>query len=92
MIRSFRDKGLRRFAEKGDPSKLSVRNVARVERILVRLNEATRPQQMDVPGLGFHLLKGESKGRFSVWITGNWRITFGWDGEDAIEIDLEDYH
>jgi toxin HigB-1 len=37
-------------------------------------------------------LKGEDKGRYAVWVSGNHRITFAWDGEDAIEVDLEDYH
>jgi len=42
--------------------------------------------------LYFHALKGQEKGRFSVRVTGNFRMTFGWDGEDAIDLDLEDYH
>jgi proteic killer suppression protein len=92
MIRSFRSRSLRRFAEKGDVSKLSVRKVDRVRRILVLLNAAKEPNQMNIAGFRFHALKGESKGRFAVWASENWRITFGWDGEDAIEIDLEDYH
>jgi len=51
-----------------------------------------RKTDMDLPGLQFHLLKGADKGRYSVWASGNWRVTFGWSGEDAIDIDLEDYH
>jgi proteic killer suppression protein len=47
---------------------------------------------MDAPGLKFHPLKGAEKGRFSVWVSGNFRITFGWDGKDATDVDLEDYH
>ena len=47
---------------------------------------------MNLPGLRFHPLKGESKGRYAVDASGNWRVTFGWEGEDAIEVDLEDYH
>ena len=47
---------------------------------------------MDVAGFRFHALKGGDKGRFSVWASENYRITFGWNGEDAIEVDLEDYH
>jgi proteic killer suppression protein len=43
-------------------------------------------------GLRFHGLKGENKGRYSVWASGNWRITFGWDEHDAVDVDLEDYH
>jgi proteic killer suppression protein len=47
---------------------------------------------MDIRGLKFHGLKGADKGRYSVRASGNYRITFGWDGEDAIDVDLEDYH
>jgi proteic killer suppression protein len=47
---------------------------------------------MDLPGYKFHPLKGERKGEFSVSVTGNWRITFEFDGQDAININLEDYH
>lgn len=89
MIRSFRDKGLRRFAERGDRSKLPVPNVDRVRRILARLDTAKVAVDMNLPGLKFHKL---SDGRFSVWVTGNYRITFAWEGEDAIEVDIEDYH
>lgn len=92
MIRSFRSKALHRFAEQGDASKLSVPNVPRVERILEQLDEATEPEQMNSPGLRFHGLKGKDKGRFAVDASGNWRITFAWDGEDAVDVDLEDYH
>jgi proteic killer suppression protein len=92
MIRSFRSKGLRRFAETGDASKLSVRKPERVRRILLRLHAAVTLQEMNAPGLRFHALKGRDKGRFAVWASENYRITFGWRGEDAIEVDLEDYH
>lgn len=92
MIRSFRSKALRRFAEQGDASKLSVPNVARIERILARLDAALVPEDMNLPGYRFHGLKGRDKGRFAVDASGNWRITFGWNGMDAIEVDLEDYH
>ena len=46
---------------------------------------------MNAPGLRFHTLKGREKGRYAVDASGNWRITFAWDGEDAVEVDLEDY-
>lgn len=92
MIRSVRSKGLRRFAERGDPSRLNVQNVDRVRRILLALNAARSPEQMNVPGLRFHPLKGEDKGRYAVDASGNWRVTFAWDGEDAVDVDLEDYH
>jgi proteic killer suppression protein len=92
MLRSFRSNALRRFAEKGDASKLSVPNSDRVRRILRALNEATRPEQMNIPGFRFHPLKGRERGRYAVDASGNWRVTFGWSGEDAIDVNLEDYH
>jgi toxin HigB-1 len=92
MIRSFKNRGLGRFAEKGDASKLSVQKPDRVRRILMALDASKAPADMDLPGLRFHPLKGREKGRYSVWTSGNWRITFGWSGEDAIDVDMEDYH
>lgn len=92
MIRSFRSKALRRFMEQRDASKLSVPNVARVERLLARLDAAQTPEDMNMPGIRFHELKGRYKERYAVDASGNWRITFGWDGKDAIDVDLEDYH
>ena len=92
MIRSFRSKSLRRFAEVGDASKLAVQNAARIRRILLALDVCRIPEAMNMPGLRFHPLKGSEKGRYAVDASGNWRITFGWDGEDAINVDLEDYH
>ena len=47
---------------------------------------------MNLPGFKFHALKGKERGRFSVWVTGNYRITFAFDGEDALDVNLEDYH
>ena len=92
MIRSFRSRALQRFAATGDGSKLSVQNVLRVARILRALNDARAPDAMNIPGYHLHGLKGRDKGRFSVWVSGNWRITFAFDGEDAIDVALEDYH
>ncbi len=92
MIRSFRSKALNSFYALGDTAKLSVQNPARLRRILIALNDAKRPDDMNLPGMRFHGLKGQDRGRFAVDASGNWRVTFGWDGEDALDIDLEDYH
>lgn len=92
MIRSFRSKALKRLAEQGDASKLSVPNVRRVETVLARLDGAMMPEDLNLPGYRFHGLKGRDKGRYAVDASGNWRITFGWDGRHAIDVDLEDYH
>ena len=92
MIRSFKSKALRLFAETGDARKLSVPNARRVQRILNELNIAKAPEDMNLPGYRFHALKGARKGTFAVDASGNYRITFRWDGEDAVDVDLEDYH
>ena len=92
MIRSFRSKALRQFIQTGDARKLSVPNVRRVRQILFALDSATSPEVMNQPGLRFHSLRGTSLGRYAVDASGNYRITFGWDGADAIDVDLEDYH
>jgi proteic killer suppression protein len=92
VIRSFRSKGLRRFAERGDASRLSVQNPDRVRRIVLALNAAKSPEGMNSPGFRFHALKGKDRGRYAIDASGNWRVTFAWDGEDAVDVDLEDYH
>jgi proteic killer suppression protein len=91
MIRSFRSKALRVFFETGDGSKLPVPNAARVRRQLNALDAATAPGQMAIPGWRHHPLKEKPK-RHAVDASGNWRLTFGFNGDDAIEVDLEDYH
>ncbi len=92
MIRSFRSKALSRYYATGETAKLSVQNPARIRRILIALNDAKVPDDMNLPGMRFHGLKGQDRGRFAVDASGNWRITFSWDGEDAVDVDLEDYH
>jgi proteic killer suppression protein len=90
VIRSIRNKGLARFWERGDPRRLSVRNDRRVRQIMSALNAATRPEDMNLPGLRFHGLRGTPR-RWAVTVTGNWRITWSWN-DGATDIDLEDYH
>lgn len=92
MITSFRDKALQRFFETGKPRGLSVQDHRRVSRILRALEAASEPADMDLPGYRFHPLTGNQRGRYSVRVTGNWRLTFGWDGENVTDVDLEDYH
>ncbi len=92
MIRSFRNKPLEAFAAKGDVRKLPVRDsaVRKLARQLALLNSAIQPDDMNLPGFYFHSLKGEE--RWSVRITANFRLTFGWLDPDAVEVDIEDYH
>ena len=50
------------------------------------------PQDMNLPGLYLHELKGKSRGIWSVRVSGNWRVTFKFDGPDAVDVNYEDYH
>lgn len=69
-----------------------MQNEKRIRQILLALDAATMPQALNIPGLKFHALKGSMKGRYAVWVSGNYRITFEFDGEDAVNVDLEDDH
>ena len=92
MIRSFRHKGLKAFWEKGETKKLPAERVGRIERMLDRLNSAIEPSDMDLPSYRFHELKGDRKGTYAMAVSGNWRMTFQWDGGDATDVNFEDYH
>ena len=80
------------FFTKGDHRGIPVQSAARIERMLDRLDTSVKPGDMDVPGYLFHPLKGARAGEFAVSVSGNWRLTFGFDGDGAIEINLEDHH
>lgn len=92
MILSFRSKALERFWEKSDRRGLNPQHVAKIELILGMLDRATVPEDMNIAKLKFHKLSGDNPPRWSVWVNGNWRITFSFDGEDAVAVDYEDYH
>ena len=92
MIRTFRHKGLEAFFTKDDPRKILADRVDRITRLLDRLEGAKVPQDMNLPGWGSHELKGRRKGEYVVSVSGNWRITFRFEGVDAFDVNLEDYH
>lgn len=92
MIRNFRHRGLKRLYDKGDASKVPAQDVGKIRRILARLNNSSRPEDMDVPGFRLHPLKGDLKGFWAVTVRANWRIIFRMEGEDAHDVDLIDYH
>ncbi|VAW77041.1 Toxin HigB [hydrothermal vent metagenome] len=92
MIRNFKHKGLEKFFLKGTKSGIQAKHAARLRIILGRLNTATNPKDMDLPGLKLHKLSGHRRGVWSVWVSGNWRVIFRFEGMDAEAIDYEDYH
>ena len=91
MIRGFRHKGLERYFSRSDGSGIDARQAARILRLLDRLDAATKPDDMNLPGYRFHGLKGDRKGTYAVSVSGNWRITFRFEDGDAVDVNLEDY-
>ncbi|PJK29054.1 type II toxin-antitoxin system RelE/ParE family toxin [Minwuia thermotolerans] len=90
MIESFRHRGLRDYWRKGRAGRLDGRWLRELDRILAALEAAERPEDLNYPGAFFHALKGVD--RYAVRVTGNFRVTFAWRGEAAVDVDLEDYH
>lgn len=92
MIKSFNDKGLRLFWETGKTHKLPIQNARRVGTVLDLLNSATKAADMDIPGLNWHDLRPYRPTTYTVWVSGNYRITFTFSNGDAYDVDIEDYH
>ena len=92
MIGSFAHRGLKRLYERGDRSGIRPDMVAKVERILQRLDEITNPEQMALPGYRLHQLSGDLKGFWSVTVNGNWRVIFRFEDGQPRSVDLIDYH
>lgn len=92
MIKSFRHKGLRRLYETGSTSGVQAAHAKRLRMQLIALDTAQSIEDMDVSGFRLHPLKGEMKGRWSIWVNGNWRLTFEFREGNAYVLDYEDYH
>ncbi len=92
MIRSFRHKGLLRFFQTGNTSGIQSVHAKRVQMILAALDTASAIEDLRTPRLRLHPLKGSAHGRWSVWVNGNWRITFEFYESHADVLDYEDYH
>jgi proteic killer suppression protein len=92
MIRSFKHRGLKRLYERDDRSGIRPDLLDAVERILTVLDAATAPQALDIPRYRLHPLKGDWKGMWSVTVRANWRIIFRFEGTDAFDVELIDYH
>jgi proteic killer suppression protein len=92
VIRSFQHRGLKRLYEQGDPRGVRPDLLDKVERILTALDAASTPDALDIPGYRLHRLKGNLKGLWSVTVRANWRITFRFEGTDAADVELIDYH
>jgi len=92
VISSFRHKGLQRFFEKNDGSKLPPDMLARINLILSALHAAQDIAGLDLPTFRLHPLTGNRKGWHAVTVRANWRIVFRFQGESAHDVDFIDYH
>jgi proteic killer suppression protein len=92
VIKSYRHKGLQKFAETGSKAGIRPEHAARLRNLLTALDVASAPCDMDAPGNNLHPLHGSRKYLWSVWVSGNWRITFTFENTDVILVDYLDYH
>ena len=92
MIKSFRHKGVRKFFETGNVAGVQASHSKRLRLQIAALDTAQTIEDMDVPGFALHRLKGEMRGRWSISVNGNWRLTFEFHDGNAYVLDYEDYH
>jgi len=92
VIQSFLRKGLRRIFESGSAAGIQPKHAKRLRMLLAALDTAQTIGDMAVPGFNLHPLKGQGKGRWSVWVNGNWRVTFEFRDGHAYVLDYEDNH
>lgn len=92
MIKSFQHKGLRKLFETGSTSGVQANHAKRLRMQLVALDTAQAVEDMDIPGFRLHPLRGQMRGRWSITVNGNWRLTFEFQDGNAYVLDYEDYH
>ena len=92
MIKSFRHKGIEGFFRRGSKAGIQPHHADKLSRQLIRLDLAKSSEDMNVPGWRLHSLGGDHEGHSSVWVNGNWRLTFTFEGLDAVLVDYQDYH
>jgi proteic killer suppression protein len=92
MIKSFRHKGLKRLYDTGSLQGIKPEHANRLRMILARLDASQSPQDMGLPGLSLHQLKGQYKGFWAVSVSGNWRVIFRFENNNAVDVDYLDYH
>lgn len=92
VIRTFRHAGIEKFFRTGSKAGIQPKHAARLRILLTTLNLASTPPDMNREGWDWHPLKGDLKGHWSVSVNANWRLTFTFEGEDAILVDYQDYH
>ena len=92
MIRSFKHRRLKALYDGRTARRVAPGHVDKLRDILAVLDRSRTPQDMDLPGFRLHALKGAMKGSYAVSVSGNWRVTFRFEGGHAVEVDYVDYH
>jgi proteic killer suppression protein len=92
VIRSFRHKGVEQFFRTGSKAGIQPKHAERLRKQLFALDNARRPTDMIAPGWRLHRLRGKLADNWSVDVSGNWRLTFVFEGTDAVLVDYQDYH
>ena len=92
MLKSFKHKGLEQFFIKDNKKMLDAKDLAKITRILDRLDTAVLVKDMDIPGWDLDELKGNRKGVWSVAVRKNWKMTFRFENGDVYDVNLEDYY
>lgn len=92
MIKSFRHAGLEKLFTDGSKAGINPVHARKLENQMATLNRASSPKGMNVPGWNLHPLQGELAGHWAVKVSGNWRLTFRFEEQDAILVDYQDYH
>jgi proteic killer suppression protein len=91
MIRTFKHAGLKRYFETGKAKGIPADMAKRIQTRLNVLNRARELRDLNLPGFGFHALKGDRKGEYALTVTGNYRLTFRFENSDVLDLNLEDY-
>ena len=92
MIIKFKHKGLKRLYETGNRQGVNPEHATRLRLILARLDASKSPGDMNLPGLKLHSMKGEYKGYWAVTVSGNWRVIFRFEDQNATDVHYLDYH
>lgn len=92
VIKSFRHAGIERFFSTGSKAGIQPKHADKLSIQLFALNRARSARDMDAPGWNLHHLHGDLGGHWAVKVNGNWRLTFAFEGEDAVLVDYRDYH
>ena len=92
MIRTFSHAGLQRYFETGKSRGIRADMAKRIQVRLNVLNRARELRDLNLPGFGFHPLKGDRKGEYTLTVTANYRLTFRFESGNVLDLNLEDYH